>query len=77
MESVAHFSDLVKILRELYPTYKLPEKCTDDKPFVPTYQVSKEKTKSLGLEFTPLVEGIKETVESLKEKNLFKPSSAV
>lgn len=26
VENVAHFSEIVKILRELYPTYKLPEK---------------------------------------------------
>jgi len=26
VESVAHFSEIVKILRELYPTMKLPEK---------------------------------------------------
>ncbi|GFP87030.1 cinnamoyl-coa reductase 1 [Phtheirospermum japonicum] len=71
VESVAHYSEIVKILRELYPTLPLPEKCADDKPFMPTYQVSKERAKSLGVEFTPLKEGIKETVESLKEKNLF------
>ncbi|XP_042044698.1 phenylacetaldehyde reductase-like [Salvia splendens] len=77
VERVAHLSEIVKILRELYPTYKLPEKCADDKPFVPLYQVSKEKSISLGVEFTPLEEGIKETVESLKEKKLFKPPSAI
>ncbi|KAL7126904.1 hypothetical protein ABFS83_14G217800 [Erythranthe nasuta] len=77
VESVAHFSEIVNVLRELYPTYQLPEKCADDKPFVPKYQVSKEKAKSLGVEFTTLKEGIKETVESLKEKNLFKPKSAI
>ena len=26
VERVAHLSEIVKILRELYPTYKLPEK---------------------------------------------------
>ncbi|KAL1545002.1 phenylacetaldehyde reductase-like [Salvia divinorum] len=77
VERVAHLSEIVKILRELYPTYKLPEKCADDKPFVPLYQVSKEKSISLGVEFTPLEEGIKETVESLKEKKMFKPPSAI
>lgn len=41
----------------------------DDKPYVPTFQVSKEKAKSLGLEFIPLEVSLKETVESLKEKN--------
>ncbi|KAK4493294.1 hypothetical protein RD792_017825 [Penstemon davidsonii] len=45
VETVAHYSEVVNILRELYPTLQLPEKCADDKPFVPKYQVSKEKAK--------------------------------
>ncbi|XP_011090033.1 cinnamoyl-CoA reductase 1-like [Sesamum indicum] len=72
VEKVAHFSEVVKILRELYPSLELPEKCADDKPFVPTYQVSKEKAKALGVVFTSLEEGIKESVESLKDMNFFK-----
>ncbi|KAK4407415.1 Cinnamoyl-CoA reductase 1 [Sesamum angolense] len=77
VESVAHFSEVVKILRELYPNLQLPEKCADDKPFTPTYQVSKERAKSLGVEFTPLKESLNETVESLKEKNFFKAPPAI
>ncbi|KAK6119770.1 hypothetical protein DH2020_046492 [Rehmannia glutinosa] len=72
VESVTHYSETVKILHELYPTLQLPEKCADDKPFMSTYQVSKERAKSLGVEFTPFKESLKETVESLKEKNFFK-----
>ncbi|KAJ4724294.1 Cinnamoyl-CoA reductase 1-like [Melia azedarach] len=68
VERVAHYSEVVNLLRELYPAFQLPEKCADDKPYVPTYQVSKEKAKSLGLEFIPLEVSLKETVESLKEK---------
>ncbi|KAL0371096.1 UNVERIFIED_CONTAM: Cinnamoyl-CoA reductase 1 [Sesamum angustifolium] len=75
--SVAHFSEVVKILRELYPNLQLPEKCADDKPFTPTYQVSKGRAKSLGVEFTPLKESLNETVESLKEKNFFKAPPAI
>ncbi|KAF5931244.1 hypothetical protein HYC85_032117 [Camellia sinensis] len=71
VESVAHYSELVKILQEQFPAFHLPEKSADDKPFMPTYQVSKERTKSLGLEFIPLKQSIKKTVESLKEKKLF------
>ncbi|KAM7497151.1 hypothetical protein LguiA_021565 [Lonicera macranthoides] len=71
VESVAHYSEIVEILRKLYPSFKLPDKCADDKPFVPKYQVSKEKAKSLGIDFIPLEESIKETVESLKEKKFF------
>ncbi|KAK9673633.1 hypothetical protein RND81_12G180100 [Saponaria officinalis] len=68
VESVTHFSDVVKMLRELYPDATLPDKCADDKPFVPSYQVSKEKTSSLGIDYIPLKVCLKETVESLKEK---------
>ncbi|KAL7174166.1 hypothetical protein ACSBR2_033424 [Camellia fascicularis] len=71
VESVVHYSEVVKILQEQFPAFQLPEKCADDKPFTPTYQVSKERTKSLGIEFIPLKQSIKETVESLKEKKLF------
>ncbi|KAL0459188.1 UNVERIFIED_CONTAM: Cinnamoyl-CoA reductase 1 [Sesamum latifolium] len=77
VESVAHFSEVVKILHELYPNLQLPEKCANDKPLTPTYQVSKERAKSLGVEFTPLKESLKETAESLKEKNFFKAQPAI
>ena len=42
-------------------------RCVDEN-FVPVYQVSKEKAKKLGLEYTPIEVSLKETVESLKEK---------
>jgi hypothetical protein len=44
-------------------------RCADDKPFVSTYKVSKERAESLGLNFTPLDVSLKDAVESLKEKN--------
>uniref|UniRef100_A0A2P2NFJ0 Cinnamoyl-CoA reductase 1-like n=1 Tax=Rhizophora mucronata TaxID=61149 RepID=A0A2P2NFJ0_RHIMU len=68
VERVVHYSEMVKTLHQLYPDVQLPEKCADDKPYVPTYQVSKDKAKSLGIDFIPLEVSIKETVESLKEK---------
>jgi nucleoside-diphosphate-sugar epimerase len=68
VESVAHFSELIEILRELYPSIKLPSKCADDEPFKPKFTVSTEKAKSLGVTFIPLKESLKDTVESLKEK---------
>ncbi|XP_042445727.1 phenylacetaldehyde reductase-like isoform X2 [Zingiber officinale] len=67
VERVVHYSELVRIIRELYPSLPVPEKCADDKPFVPIYQVSKEKYKSLGLDYTPIETSIKETIESLEE----------
>ncbi|KAL6983485.1 hypothetical protein U1Q18_016871, partial [Sarracenia purpurea var. burkii] len=43
----------------------------DDKPLMPTYQVSKERAKGLEIDFIPLNESIKESVESLKETKFF------
>ncbi|GKD48082.1 cinnamoyl-CoA reductase 1-like protein [Tanacetum coccineum] len=48
------------------------ETCADDKPHAPTFQVSNEKAKSLGIDYITLEQSIKETVESLKEKNFVK-----
>ncbi|KAM0045939.1 putative cinnamyl-alcohol dehydrogenase [Helianthus debilis subsp. tardiflorus] len=67
-ESVVHFSELVEILHKLYPSFKLPDKCADDDPIV-RYQISNEKVRNLmGVDYIPLEDGIKETIESLKEK---------
>lgn len=68
VETVAHYSEIVNVLRELYPNIQLPERCVDENPYVPTYQVSKEKTRGLGIDYIPLKVSLKETVESLKEK---------
>ncbi|KAJ4751709.1 hypothetical protein LUZ62_086114 [Rhynchospora pubera] len=67
-EKVTHNSEVVEIIHKLYPSIPVPEKCADDKPFKAIYQVSKEKARSLGLNFIPLEESVKETIESLKEK---------
>ncbi|CAK9160511.1 unnamed protein product [Ilex paraguariensis] len=67
-ETVTYCSEIQKILHKLYPTLNLPKKYTDEKPFVPPYQVSKERAKNLGIDFLPLEVSLKATVESLKEK---------
>ncbi|XP_051118713.1 phenylacetaldehyde reductase-like [Andrographis paniculata] len=74
--TVLHYSKLVDILLQLYPNAKLPERCADDKPFTPTYQVSKEKAKSLGVVFTPLEQSLKDTIDDFKEKGFLKYPSA-
>ncbi|KOM42511.1 hypothetical protein LR48_Vigan05g011500 [Vigna angularis] len=51
---------------------RLKWRCVDDKPYPPAYQFSKERAKSLGLEFTPLEVSLKDTVESLREKGFAK-----
>ncbi|KAL5054900.1 hypothetical protein RYX36_035582 [Vicia faba] len=71
-ERVIHFSELTKILRDMYPTLRIPNKCADDKPLRQTFQVSKEKAKKLGVEFIPLEVSLREIVDSLKEKRFAK-----
>ncbi|XP_047325549.1 phenylacetaldehyde reductase-like [Impatiens glandulifera] len=71
VERVIHFSDVVKMLSEIDPTIELPQKPADDNPDVPIYQVSKEKAKSIGIDYIPIEVSLKETVESLKEKKFF------
>ncbi|KAH9602285.1 hypothetical protein KSS87_015446 [Heliosperma pusillum] len=68
VETVAHMSQIVEMLRQLYPSLTLPNKCADDNPLEPTYQVSKKKSQGLGIEYTPIKVSLQETVENLKEK---------
>jgi len=71
VERVAHHSELVELIHKMYPDIPVLDKCADDKPFAPTYQVSKDKIRSLGMELIPLDASIKETIESLKDKGFF------
>ncbi|KAK9673634.1 hypothetical protein RND81_12G180200 [Saponaria officinalis] len=70
VESNAPLSEVVQILRELYPDLKLPTKPETDKPPVILCKVSQEKTLSLGIKFTPLRDALKDTVDCFKEKQL-------
>ncbi|XP_020592272.1 cinnamoyl-CoA reductase 1-like [Phalaenopsis equestris] len=72
VERVLHFSQLAKLIKELYPSIQVPEKAAGDEPFIPTYHVSKEKVKGLGISYRPFEESLKETIESLKEKGFAK-----
>ncbi|KAM5552187.1 phenylacetaldehyde reductase-like [Rosa sericea] len=71
---VAHISEVLKIIRQFYPTLYIPERYEDDNnphrilPSDPSYQVSNEKAKGLGINFFPFEVTVKDTVGSLKEK---------
>ena len=69
----ANCSPLIGCYRLLrnYQSVFVHGRCTDEKQSMPTFQVSQERAKSLGVNFTPLEVSLKDTVESLKEKNLF------
>ncbi|XP_073525694.1 uncharacterized protein [Phyllobates terribilis] len=69
VESRTHFSEVLSMIRELYPTLPLPDQCFVNGEFPDAVQISKEKTKSLGIDsYVPLKAGLKETIESLREK---------
>ncbi|XVF22891.1 hypothetical protein REPUB_Repub12eG0209800 [Reevesia pubescens] len=64
-----HFPEILNILCELYPSLHLKKKCEDyNKPLEPTYQISNEKAKGLGVSFIPLDVSLRDSIESLKEK---------
>ncbi|XP_058752364.1 cinnamoyl-CoA reductase CAD2-like isoform X1 [Vicia villosa] len=69
-ERVVHHSELANILQDLYPTLQISDKCENEETYMTTYQISKEKAKRLGIEFTPLEVSLKETVESFREKKI-------
>ncbi|KAJ0039018.1 hypothetical protein Pint_23956 [Pistacia integerrima] len=64
---VTQLCEVLKVLHEHYPTFNLPEKFKDVKN-EPTYQVSNEKAKSLGINFRTWEVSLQDTVESFKEK---------
>ncbi|XP_056165590.1 phenylacetaldehyde reductase-like, partial [Syzygium oleosum] len=72
VECVPHYYEIVRFFRVLYPSLQLPEKCEDDKPYMPIYWVSTKKANRLGIEYIDTGQCLKETVESLKEKGFVK-----
>ncbi|GLT66314.1 hypothetical protein SLA2020_386840 [Shorea laevis] len=67
VERTADYSEVLKILDELYPDLHLSEKFKDKDVGTP-FKVSKERAISLSVNFIPLQVSLKDTVESLKEK---------
>ncbi|GKV12611.1 hypothetical protein SLEP1_g23733 [Rubroshorea leprosula] len=66
VESVVDVTKLWRILHRLFHVFHLNEKY--DKLIQKVFQISKEKIKSLGVNFIPLEESLKDIVECLKEK---------
>ncbi|XP_062115497.1 phenylacetaldehyde reductase-like [Humulus lupulus] len=69
---IAHISELLKILQQLYPALTIPQRCENDEALMEKYRVSDLRAKSLGIsQCIPLEVSLRDTVESLKEKGLF------
>ncbi|KAK0574159.1 hypothetical protein LWI29_019027 [Acer saccharum] len=70
VERLTNHFGIFNILRGLYPDLNPPEEYIEEKASKPTYRVSKERARCLGITYIPLEVSLKDTVESLKEKNL-------
>nr|DAD45223.1 TPA_asm: hypothetical protein HUJ06_003453 [Nelumbo nucifera] len=69
IESVLHRRDIVQILKDFFPHYPIPTKCSDaTNPRVKPYKFSNQKLKEMGIKFTPVKQGVYDTVKSLQEK---------
>ncbi|KAL9310895.1 putative cinnamyl-alcohol dehydrogenase [Arabidopsis thaliana] len=62
--------DIQKLLHELFPDLCRVDKDNENEVGEMAYKVCVDKLKSLGIEFTPIKESLKDTVVSLKERCL-------
>lgn len=69
-ERLIHYGEMVSLLMNRYPQYPIVAKDADDSPRLPSYNLSNEKIKKLGLTFQPLEEALDETVACFKELKL-------
>ncbi|XP_058075104.1 cinnamoyl-CoA reductase 1-like isoform X2 [Magnolia sinica] len=68
VEAICHFSDFAAKVAEMYPEYQLPRFPKDTQPGLLRAQNPCKKLIDLGLQFSPMEEIIKDSVESLKSK---------
>ncbi|KAL7120496.1 hypothetical protein ACP275_02G126700 [Erythranthe tilingii] len=66
---VTYSFEALGILNRIFPSLDLPHSSAENEPAnLPAYEVSKERAKSLGIDFTPLEVSLKDSVQSLKDK---------
>nr|XP_043609508.1 cinnamoyl-CoA reductase 1 [Erigeron canadensis] len=68
VEAICHYGDLAAKVAELYPEYKIPRLPKDTQPGLMRFKNAAKKLMDLGLEFIPMEDIIKDSVESLKSK---------
>lgn len=68
VEAISHYGDLAAKVAELYPEYNLPRLPRDTQPGLLRAKDASKKLMDLGLQFIPMEQIIKESVESLKSK---------
>ncbi|KAH7837659.1 hypothetical protein Vadar_016415 [Vaccinium darrowii] len=68
VEAISHYGDFAAMVAELYPEYNIPRLPKDTQPGLLRAKNASKKLMDLGLQFIPMEQIIKESVESLKSK---------
>ncbi|XP_058198787.1 cinnamoyl-CoA reductase 1-like [Rhododendron vialii] len=68
VEAISHYGDFAAMVAELYPEYNIPRLPKDTQPGLLRSKNASTKLMDLGLQFIPMEQIIKESVESLKSK---------
>ncbi|KAH7549849.1 hypothetical protein JRO89_XS13G0091700 [Xanthoceras sorbifolium] len=68
VEAISHYGDFAAKVAELYPEYNLPRLPRDTQPGLLRAKDGGKKLMELGLQFIPMDQIIKDSVESLKSK---------
>uniref|UniRef100_A0A803PWW0 NAD-dependent epimerase/dehydratase domain-containing protein n=1 Tax=Cannabis sativa TaxID=3483 RepID=A0A803PWW0_CANSA len=68
LEALSHYGDLAAKVAELYPEFKLPSLPRDTQPGLLRANNAAKKLIDMGLQFIPMEQIIKDSVESLKSK---------
>ncbi|CAL1368785.1 unnamed protein product [Linum trigynum] len=68
VEAISHYGDFVAKVAELYPEYNVPSLPRDTQPGLLRGKNGAKKLMDMGLEFIPMDQIIKDSVEYLKEK---------
>lgn len=68
VEAISHYGDFAAMVAELYPDYNIPRLPKDTQPGLLRAKNASKKLMDLGLQFIPMEQIIKESVESLKSK---------
>ncbi|KAA8549452.1 hypothetical protein F0562_001136 [Nyssa sinensis] len=68
VEAISHYGDFAAKVAELYPEYNVPRLPKDTQPGLLRTKNASKKLMDLGLQFIPMDQIIKDSVESLKSK---------
>lgn len=66
VEAITHYGDFVAKVADLYPEYNVPKVPRDTQPGLLREKNAAKKLMDLGLEFIPMEQIIKESIECLK-----------